>query len=362
MKGDGSYVQKGMLEAKEKCCSLKKQIIYLEVVMRTKIFIIFYLVTVYFVFALLGSSIDSAWGAEERYPSRPIELFCGYAPGGLGDLTNRFLATGLEKYLNVSVIPGNRPGGGESVNATYISNSSPDGYTLGTMADGALTYPPLLGRPYDYFPGLRIIGQATCTSLVMAVSTESPWKTLQEFIDYAHKNPGLNYAHSGIGTLTQVYMELVNKAANLNMRGVPFRGDAEVAQAVLGKHVSAGLFSYQAARYQADAGKMRILICFTPSELSPEPTLPSSTSILGREMYGILYGGICLAAPRKIPENIFEILVSTLEKVTKDQEFIDRLKTLYAHPCFIDGTTIQQRIPIRQQQIKPILQSIGVIK
>jgi len=68
---------------------------------------------------------DRAWGAEEKYPSRQIDMYCAYPPGGYADLINRFFVRGLEKYLKVTVIPGNRPGGGEVVNAIALAIQNP---------------------------------------------------------------------------------------------------------------------------------------------------------------------------------------------------------------------------------------------
>jgi tripartite-type tricarboxylate transporter receptor subunit TctC len=302
--------------------------------------------------------ITTVRGAE-KYPSRPIDSFAPTPAGSYTDLVNRMMAKQFEKYLNAMVIPGNKPGGGDMVCASAVANAAPDGYTMALLADGPMVYSHLLGRATFAKEGLRVVAQLFCTTIVMDVSADSPWKTFQEFMDYAQKNPGLTYGHIGIGTLPQIYGELLNRAAKLQMRGVPYVG-VEAITALLGKHVAASFNNYGQAKQME--GKIRILFSFTPPELSPEPSLPNITTYLGRDKFDILQGGNYLVVPGKTPDYIVDILEKTLEKISKDPEFINDLKKIHSFPCFVDGKTLQQRIPARITQIKPILQSIGVIK
>ncbi len=307
----------------------------------------------------LNLHVSKAWAAEEKYPSRPIESFAPTPPGSYTDLVNRMLVRQFEKHLKALVIPGNKVGGGDMVCASAVANAAPDGYTMALLADGPMVYSPLLGRATFSKDDLRVVGQLFCTTIVMDVSAESPWKTFQEFVDYAQKNPGLTYSHIGVGTLPHIYAELLNRVAKLQMRGVPY-GGMEAITALMGKQVHAAFNNYGQAK-QLEA-KVRILFSFTPSELSPDPTLPSITTYLGRDKFEILQGGNYLVVHGKTPDAIVEALEKTLEKTSNDPQFINDLSKLYARPCFVDGKTIQQRIPARQAQIKPILQSIGVMK
>jgi len=200
--------------------------------MRKGIVVVFCLVNILFIFILLDSSIDRTWGAE-KYPSRSIELVCAVPPGGYVDLINRSLAKTLEKYLKVVVIPVNKPGGGDMVAANALANATPDGYTLALLADGPIVYSHMLGRATFSKEDIWVIGQLICTTIVMYIKADSPWKTFQEFVGYAHKNPGLTYGHVGVGSATWARAEYINKIENLKMRGVPFAGDLEVITAVL---------------------------------------------------------------------------------------------------------------------------------
>jgi tripartite-type tricarboxylate transporter receptor subunit TctC len=318
-------------------------------------------VAILFVCVSLFPSVDKAWGAD-KYPSRTIDLITPDPPGAYSDLINRILAKKLEKYLNVVVVPGNKPGGGDLIAATALANAAPDGYTLALLADGPLIYSHMLGRASFSKEDIRVIGQLICTTIIMQVSADSPWKTFQEFSDYAHKNPGLTYGHMGIGTATWARAEYLNKVGNLQMRGVPFSGTNEVITALLGKHVSVGFGNYVQAKQQADGGKTRILFSFTPPGQGPDPTLATIPSFFGKDVPDIPSPSNHLTVPGKTPEDIVKVLEMTLEKISRDAEFINDLKKLYANVCFLDSQTTKIRHEEKTLQLKPIFQRAGLMK
>jgi tripartite-type tricarboxylate transporter receptor subunit TctC len=300
--------------------------------------------------------------AAEIYPHQPIDLITGFTPGGQFDLINRILGKGLEKYLHVTVVPVNKPGAGEVIGATALVNSRADGYTLATLGDASLITSLLLGTATYSKEDLRVIGRFAFVSNVMVVSTDSPWKTIQEFMDYARKNLGTNYSHTGVGSSPHIRAEYFNNIANLKMRGVPFKGGPEVIAAVLGKHVQIGVTSYQGAKSQTDPGKMRILMCFDPPGLGPDPTLPNIPSLFGKNVPDIDPVSSYLVAPKKTPEPIIKLLEQTLEKITKDPEFVSSIKLLYVGIQFIDGNSVTSKMQETTLQIKTILQASGLIK
>jgi tripartite-type tricarboxylate transporter receptor subunit TctC len=321
--------------------------------------------SVFVMFHVMGllviSSFNMAWSSE-KYPSQSIELISAAPAGSYADLINRSLAKTLEKYLNVLVIPGNKPGGGDMVAAAAVANAAPNGYTLGFLADGPLIYSHLLGRATFSKEDIRVIGQLICTTLVMQVRADSPWKTFREFMDYAHKNPGLKYGHVGVGSATWARAEYLNRIGNLKMIGIPFAGDIEVIPALLGKHIEVGFGSYQGAKQQADAGKTRILFSFTPPGQGPDPSLPTIPSVFGKDVPDIPPPSIHLTAPGKTPEEIVKVLEGALEKVSKDPEFLNETKKLYANVCFLDSKATEIKHEEKALQLKPILQRAGLMK
>src|SRR3989304_2550109 len=101
--------------------------------MRTKI--VSSVLGIVLLLALVHLSANLSWTAEKKYPSRPIEIVCGYPPGGAMDFTMRIWGKYLEKYLGVPVVPVNKPGAGAILGCTYVANAEPDGYTIGALGD-----------------------------------------------------------------------------------------------------------------------------------------------------------------------------------------------------------------------------------
>jgi tripartite-type tricarboxylate transporter receptor subunit TctC len=307
-------------------------------------------------FIILCTSPNSSWAAVEKYPSHAIDLFCAHGAGGQTDLCNRALARGLEKYLGVTVVPGNKTGGGGVVATTSLINSRPDGYTMALLGFNVVTA-LVLGQGNYSLDDLTIVGQFATFPGALSTSADSPWKTFQEFIDYVRKNPGVKYAHPGVGSSIYMRMENLNKNANLKMVGVPFKSDPEIIAAILGKHVPVGIGGLMAAKEQADAGKMRILLSFDPpAEVGLDPTIPCirtafDKSVSDKDLEIVVF----LAVPRKTPKEIVQVLEQTLEKVTKDPEFINDLKKLYMKVSYLDSKKATDNLFKIMAQVKAIV-------
>ena len=300
--------------------------------------------------------------AAEKFPSRPIELCLPWAPGGVTDWGNRLWGKYLEKYLGVSVVCSNKPGGGGVIGITYIANSRPDGYTLANVSDH-LVISIIMGQATYSLEDIHVVAQVSRHTTVLAVNADSPWKTWQEFMDYARKNPGVKFAHTGIQSTPFLRMENLNKGANLKMIGVPLKGQADMIQALLGKHLPIAVFAGMDAKAQADAGNLRILLSFdSPAEVGLDPTIPDFNTVFGKSIPGFEVGQY-LIAPGKIPAEIAEVLERAVEKMTKEPDFISEMRKNCFRPTFTNGKEMKGKIlPEKMALIKGILKDIGSVK
>ena len=156
----------------------------------------------------------------------------------------------------------------------------------------------------------------------------------------------------------------LNKYANLKLIPVPLKGDAEIIPALLGNHIQLGSLSAAAARAQAEAGKLRILLSFDPAkEFGLDPSIPDFVSVFGKDMPDIEVS-VYLVASAKIPKDIIQILEKTMEKVSKDPDFQnDTRKILNQMPSFVPGNIVmEKKIPQKMILIKAIMQEAGLIK
>lgn len=304
----------------------------------------------------------SSWAAEKKYPSGPIDMFCGYVPGGPNDLLTRALAKGFEKFLGVPVVPGNKPGGGGIVATAALANSRSDGHTLAVLVDTAMLTAIVLGQATYSLEDLRVVGQSATFFNTFTISADSEWKTFQQFLDYTKKNPGVKFGHPGLGSTIYLRTENFNKYGNMRMVGVPFKGDTEIVAAVLGKHVPAGVSTLTNFKPHVDAGKLRILMCFEPPTLMGlDPNIPTVESIFGKDV-GDIDVRVSVVAPAKTPEEIVKILEQTLEKVVKDPGFVSTAKRIYLVPSFVDGETVEKQLSDKMAKIKAILKTVGMTK
>jgi tripartite-type tricarboxylate transporter receptor subunit TctC len=310
--------------------------------------------------ALAFASANTSWAAEKKYPSRPVEIVCGYPPGGAMDMTMRIWAKHLEKRLGVSVVPVNKPGAGAIIACTYIANAQPDGYTLGSVGDH-LVINIIAGRAKYSLEDFRYVAMATCIANTLAVPADSQWKTIQEFMDYAKKNPGVKYAHPGIGSSAHIRAENFNKFANLKLAPVALKGDAEVVPAVLGKHIPIGVLGGAAAKAQLQAGKIRVLMSFdAPSEIGLDPKIPDLQSVFDKTVPDVDIGSY-LVVPRKTPDEIVTLLERAMEDMTKDPEFVNEFRSNVMKVKFIDGTTLTQKIlPEKNARIEAVMKEAGL--
>ena len=158
---------------------------------------------------------------------RPVRIIVTFAPGSATDITARVIAQKLSVAWGVAVTIENIPGSGGVVGADRIAKATPDGYTLGWIANGALTIAPALQSklPYDSARDFAPISQVLVMSSIVAVNNDVPVKSLQELVAFAKAQPGkLSYATPGVGTPQHIGGELLKSLASVDITHVPYRG------------------------------------------------------------------------------------------------------------------------------------------
>ena len=187
---------------------------------------------------LAGLAIAAAPGAcAAAFPDKPITMYVAFAAGGTTDITARALAQGIEKRLGVPVAVENKGGGGATVANSLLASKKPDGYSLLATSTGSITVRPLLVKLAYTATSFRVLMQYTLYVGSLTVRTDAPWKNINEFIDYAQKNPGLTYSSSGPHTQQQVAVESFAMCKNLKFKHVPTKGGSTANTALLGGHV-----------------------------------------------------------------------------------------------------------------------------
>jgi tripartite-type tricarboxylate transporter receptor subunit TctC len=168
--------------------------------------------------------------AAGQFPTRPVEFWIPFPPGGSTDGALRLLLAAAGKELGQQVLPINKPGAGATLAAQVMSQSAaPDGYTVAMVAANIFRMPHLQKTPYDPMKDFSYIIGLTNYRYGIIVRADSKWKTLQDLLDHARANPGkVSYGSVGIGSSGHISMEKLARAAGVQMTFIPYKGSEEI--------------------------------------------------------------------------------------------------------------------------------------
>jgi len=231
------------------------------------------------IIALAGALLGCAPVAVAAdYPSKPITLIIGFAPGGPSDVLARILTRKMEEILKQPFVIENRAGAGGSIAGTSVARAVPDGYTL-LLATGSLLainvslYKNLGYDPERDFEPISMIGTQTN---VLYVHPTFPPQTLGELITYAKLNPGkLSFGSGGNGTPAHLAGEMLKLEAKIDITHVPFRGTGPALQSVIGGHVPMAFNPPPPLLPHLQSGAIRAIAVTTLQRTAVLPTVPT---------------------------------------------------------------------------------------
>jgi len=263
--------------------------------------------------------------AQEKYPIHPIELVVPFAPGGNADVIARIYSEDLAKVLKVQVNVVNRAGGTGIQGTTYVVKAKKDGYTLLGTTGTPLTVMYTISTEVTYNPSKDLIpiGQIASIPSIFGVRSDSPFKTLDELIEYARKNPGkLKNCAAGLGAESQFNLEILCSYNKIKITTVPYQSGGEALPAILGGHVDIASLSLSTLGPQIKAGKLRGLAISSKARHPDFPNIPTTTE-LGHPYANLrIWSGIF--APVGVPQSVIDVLVPAVEKVFKHPDVVGR--------------------------------------
>jgi tripartite-type tricarboxylate transporter receptor subunit TctC len=224
----------------------------------------------------LGAFIATAAAQTAPYPSKPIRVVIGFAPGGAADHVARSMSEAFSKALGQTVIIDNKPGNGSSIAADIVAKAPPDGYTMLIASPSAISVNPALNPKLTYKPGdLLPVTKMTTSPLVLAVNPNSPIKSVPDLIAAAKKDPGkLNYSTSGNGSAPHLGAALFNLLTNTQMTHVPYRGGSFAITSVMAGETELTFGTSPSVLPQASAGKLRAIAVSTRERSPLVPGVP----------------------------------------------------------------------------------------
>ena len=228
--------------------------------------------------ALLGALFAAGAAAQGAFPSRPITMVVGFAPGGGTDTAARIIAKAASEALGQPVVVDNRAGAGGNIACELVAKAAPDGHTILLGSVGPLTVAPhmIKNLPYDPLKDLAPVTMAVTFANVLVVHDEVPVRTLAEYVKLANEKGGtLTYGSSGIGGAGHLSGELFRMMSGVNIVHVPYKGGGPAMQDLLGKQIASIFATPISAGPHIKSGRIRAIAVTSLQRTGFMPDVPT---------------------------------------------------------------------------------------
>lgn len=273
--------------------------------------------------AALLALCAAAQAHAQVFPAKPITLVCPWPPGGSTDTHLRQFAAIAAKHLGQNVVIENKPGASGMLGPVAVSRMAPDGYNLSQLPVSAFRVPHMLKVDWDPMRDFTYIIGITGYTFGVVVKSDSAFKTFKDLIDYARANPGkMSFGSTGTGTSPHLLMEEVGAKMGVTFLHVPFKGNADSTQALMGGHVMAQSDATGWGRH-VDAGAFRLLVTFGEKRTKwNAPTAKElGIDIVSYSPYGII-------GPKGMDPKVVKVLHDAFRKTLDDPEHLKVLALL----------------------------------
>ena len=270
-------------------------------------------------FCLIAASFASAAGetaAAENWPTRPVKLIVGFAPGGPTDLFARLIAQKLTEQTGKNFYIENVAGAGGNIGTVRAAQSPPDGYTF-LVTGGNLTNNPYLfsNAGFDPLKDFDPVTLGAATPVVLAVNPSVPAQTVKELVAWIRANPGKeSYASPGTGTPPQLVGALFQHELNLDLVHVPFGGGGPAVEATVGGHTPISFGALAPAVPLIKSGGLRALAVTGAARSPTLPDIPTMAEAGFPEVQGATWTAVVAPAgtPKDIIAKLHRLIVGSL--------------------------------------------------
>jgi tripartite-type tricarboxylate transporter receptor subunit TctC len=299
--------------------------------------------------------------AQSDYPARPVEFVVTFPPGGPLDTAVRIIQPQFSANLGAPVVLVNKGGAGGAIGMEYVAKAKPDGYTVAASVKSTLTIVPASRRDLPYSLGdFAVVGSYAVDSQGLLSRPNAPWKTLDEMIAYAKKNPGkLTYGSAGAGTISHLNMEMMKLAWGLDIAHVPFGGTGPVKNAILGGHVDLASTALSPMLPLVRSGDLVALVTTAPRRIPgveaptmTEKGLPQASLSTTSQLY----------VPSRTPREVIDRLTRALEKTMKDPAVIAAIEKAGMVADYRDPDSTRKDIDAEFAAIAPLATKLGLVK
>jgi tripartite-type tricarboxylate transporter receptor subunit TctC len=266
-----------------------------------------------------------SWSFAAEYPTKTIQIVNPFPPGATTDIVSRLLTDKLSSLLGQQIVVVNKAGGGGAIGIRAAKDAAADGYTV-LIAPPPLVQIPLARKDIGFtYKDFTPINLAAKFYFVMVVKKDAPWRSLEEIIAEAKSNPGkLTWASAGAGTSHHFSLELFKMLTGADLTHVPMGGEAPMATAILGGHVSTCFMTLGTSTPHLQAGTMRGLAVTSPSRLKELGDVPT-TAERGYPTLNPRAWAVFLV-PAKTPPAVAKRLADAFREALTDREIVGKIE------------------------------------
>jgi tripartite-type tricarboxylate transporter receptor subunit TctC len=312
------------------------------------------------IFSFLAGLVKAA---DIEYPTKPVTLVVGHGPGGGASITAHIFAEGVKKYLTKPqpFIVFHKEGATGLVGVDYFLKEPQDGYTLDWFWDPSLLRMALEPQKFSFtLKDFIFLGGFAYNHYSLAVSNESPFKTFEDFSDYAKKNPGvLTYSTTGIGSGNHIAAEVLMSEAGFKLTHVPFKSGNDAALAMLGGHVSCTTSSVGMLSPYIKSGKARVLMIFDAKRSHELPDVPTAKE----KGYDVLFfAWNSLIAGKGTPKPVLDTLAKLFKQTAGDPTVQSALIRAGWIPLNLGPEETEKKTNFEFERASKIFEKLGLVK
>ena len=295
---------------------------------------------------------------QDKYPSRPVTIVVPFAAGGGGDATVRYIADHVQKIRGATIVVENKPGAGATIGSSFVARSAPDGYTLVLISTSPSTVTPHFQKvPYDPINDFTFLAQVTVNTAPVYVRTDSPFKTIEDLLEYGRANPGkLRWATAAPRGTNHIAMEAALRKQNIRSTFVPFGGGSEAMTALLAGNIEFGIgtdfgppFVNKQIRLLAESGPAKI----------PGQTEIKTFSELGFPLILPIFLGI--GGPAGLRPEVVRFWEDAHSEVTASEGFGALMKRYYSPPQYLNSKAFTERIRAAYTDTGKAVRELGMV-
>jgi tripartite-type tricarboxylate transporter receptor subunit TctC len=312
---------------------------------------------------LAASALSLAVAAPalaQAWPSKPITLVVGSAPGGSNDTFARAIGKRLQEVLGQPVVVENKPAGGGVLANAFVAKAPPDGYALVVLSSTFTTGAAIrTNLQYDAVKSFKPVAMLAKGPLLVTVPNNSPYKTIGELVAAAKAQPGkLNYGTSGAGSINHFATELFTDAADVKLVHVPYKGMGPATNDLLGGQIEVLVASAPSILGQVKNGRVRALAVTTAKRSPVAPELPSLEEAGYKGSASELWWGVL--APAGTPQPVVDRLNAEINKIILSAEMKDFFLKEGAEPAPMKAAEFESFIAAEIERWKKVAKAADI--